>query len=127
MRAIILAAGRGSRMKELTNEKPKSLLKIKGISLLQKQINVFRQNGINEIAIVTGYKSEALGKFNLYEFHNKRWSETQMFFSLCCADSWLKNFSCIVSYSDIFYEPEAINLLIHDKNKIALTYDKNWE
>ena len=44
MRAIILAAGRGSRMKELTNEKPKSLLKIKGISLLQKQINIKTTN-----------------------------------------------------------------------------------
>ncbi len=126
MRAIILAAGRGSRMKELTDNNPKCLLEIKGISLLQSQINSLKAAGIREIAIVTGYKNHMISEYGLTEFHNKRWEETQMFFSLSKANDWLTNFNCIISYSDIFYESEVISKLIQDKNNLAITYDVNW-
>ena len=62
IRAIILAAGRGSRMKKLTSEIPKCLTKIKGKSLLEMQIKNFKRAGISDIAIVTGYKNHLLQK-----------------------------------------------------------------
>ena len=60
MKAIILAAGRGSRMKKLTNDKPKCLVKLHGKPLLEWQLESMRKSGISEIAIVTGYKHEML-------------------------------------------------------------------
>ena len=60
MKAIILAAGRGSRMKELTEEIPKCLLEVEDKALLDRQIESLRGAGIDEIAIVTGYKRELL-------------------------------------------------------------------
>ena len=60
MKAIILAAGRGSRMKNLTDEKPKCLAKLRGKPLLEWQLTSLREAGIEDIAIVTGYKRELL-------------------------------------------------------------------
>ena len=60
MRAIILAAGRGSRMQHLTNDKPKCLLEVNGKRLLEHQFEAITKAGIRSIAIVTGYKQELI-------------------------------------------------------------------
>lgn len=126
MKAIILAAGRGSRMKNLTDLKPKCLVEFRGKSLLDWQINALKFAGIKEIGIVTGYKREQLLNRGLVEFHNPRWEGTQMVSSLACAEDWLQGEPCIVSYSDIFFEPEAVRLLIRSSASLAITYDPNW-
>ena len=102
MKAIILAAGRGSRMKELTAENHKCLVELRGKPLLEWQLLALREAGIGEIAIVTGYKRELLSQYGLAEFHNPRWEKTNMVSSLACAERWLQVGPCIVSYSDIF-------------------------
>lgn len=126
MKAIILAAGRGSRMGLLTNERPKCLLEVGGRSLLDLQITSLRDAGISQIGIVTGFKREALASKGLVEFHNPDWARTNMFASLTCAQAWLHTERCIVSYSDIFYDQEAVRILINCDEQIALTYDSNW-
>lgn len=126
MKAIILAAGRGSRMKSLTDERPKCLVELHGKALLDWQLESLRKAGISEIAIVTGYKRELLVNRELVEFHNMRWAETNMVSSLACAEEWLQTEPCIVSYSDIFYSPTAVRLLIRCLAPLAVTYDPNW-
>jgi choline kinase len=126
MKAIILAAGRGSRMKDLTDERPKCLVELRGKALLDWQLEALRAAGITEIAIVTGYKRELLVNRGLAEFHNARWAETNMVSSLACAQDWLQKEPCIVSYSDIFYSPIAVQSLITSEATLAVTYDPNW-
>lgn len=126
MKAIILAAGRGSRMKNLTDDKPKCLVKLHQKPLLQWQLESMRKSGINEIAIVTGYKHEMFSSYNLVEFHNPNWDSTQMVASLACAKEWLEKEECIVSYGDIFYDYIAVQSLIQSNADIAITYDPNW-
>jgi choline kinase len=126
MKAIILAAGRGSRMKNLTDECPKCLVELRGKALLEWQLEALRLAGINEIAIVTGYRRELLANWGLVEFHNARWAETNMVSSLTCAQEWLQSEPCIVSYSDIFYSPVAVQSLITCQASLAVTYDPNW-
>ena len=126
MKAIILAAGRGSRMKNLTDKRPKCLVELKGKSLLNLQIEALQVAGIMEIAIVTGYKRELLAGLGLVEFHNPRWAETNMVSSLTCAHDWLQAEPCIVSYSDIFYSPTAVKSLMDCHASLAVTYDPNW-
>jgi len=126
MKAIILAAGRGSRMKKLTDERPKCLVEVKGKTLLDWQLVALREAGINQIAIVTGYKRELLAGRGLKEFYNARWAETNMVSSLAYAQEWLQAEPCIVSYSDIFYSAQAIKSLINSESTLAVTYDKNW-
>lgn len=126
MKAIILAAGRGSRMKDLTDERPKCLVELRGKALLDWQLHALRAAGITEIAIVTGYKRELLVNRRLVEFHNARWAETNMVSSLACAQDWLQTEPCIVSYSDICYSPMAVQSLITCEASLAVTYDPNW-
>lgn len=126
MKAIILAAGRGSRMKNLTEERPKCLVELHGRPLLEWQLAALRGAGIEQIAIVTGYKRELLSNRGLVEFHNPRWAETNMVASLACAQEWLRGEPCVVSYSDIFYESSAPRLLMETDAELAITYDPNW-
>jgi hypothetical protein len=126
MKAIILAAGRGSRLKNLTDEKPKCLIEVRGKSLLNWQLEALNSADISDIAIVTGYKRELLANLGLHEFHNPRWSETNMVSSLACAKEWLENEACIVSYSDIFYSCTAVKSLMTTSASLAITYDPNW-
>lgn len=126
MRAIILAAGRGSRMKDLTDDCPKCLVKLKGITLLDRQLAALREANIEQIGIITGYKREMLSNYGLKEFYNPRWAETNMVSSLACAQAWLLEEPCIVSYSDIFYKPQAVTSLMNSSAILAVTYDSNW-
>ncbi len=126
MKAIILAAGRGSRMKDLTEERPKCLVELRGKALLDWQLEALHTAGITEIAIVTGYKRELLANRGLVEFHNARWAETNMVSSLAWAPDWLQAEPCIVSYSDIFYAASAPCLLMNAQAELAITYDPNW-
>lgn len=126
MRAIILAAGRGRRMKGLTDDRPKCLIDVQGKPLLEWQIESLRQAGITRIGIVTGYKRELLTGWGLEEFHNPRWADTNMVSSLACAAAWLEKDVCIVSYSDIFYRKEAAEVLMESEAALSLTYDIGW-
>ena len=58
MRAILLAAGMGTRLRPLTLETPKSLIEINGKPLLERQVEFLKEKGINEIIVVTGYLNE---------------------------------------------------------------------
>ena len=126
MRAIILAAGRGSRMGEATASQPKCLTEIFGKPLIKWQIEAFNAAGIKNISVVTGYKHEKLEGYGSRQVYNSRWAETQMVASLMCASDWLGSAPCIVSYSDIFYESSAITSLRGSDAPLAITYDPNW-
>lgn len=130
MKAIILSAGRGSRMRDLTENKPKSLIKLFDRALLEYQIYALKSAGISKIGIVTGYKSDVLAPFiksqNLVEFHNANWGHSNMVYSLLCAKDWLKNSDFIISYSDIFYATSGVLSLINLPCDAGILYAKNW-
>lgn len=61
-KALILAAGLGTRLAPITNDRPKSLVPVNGQPILFKQIDNLKQNGITDITIVSGYKADVLEK-----------------------------------------------------------------
>ena len=126
MRSIILAAGKGSRMKNLTQSKPKCLLIYKNKNIIDWQIRAMKKNNIKKICIITGFKNKLLNKYKYKKIFNKRWKETNMVYSLMCAKKWLKNKSFLVSYSDIYYDANTLKLLFKSKDDISITYDPNW-
>ena len=127
MKAIILAAGRGSRMKKLTSNKPKCLTNINGKPILEWQLEAFKKAGLTEVAIVTGYRRNLLTKYSLVEFHNHNWAKTNMIYSLACAENWLKQTACVITYGDIFFDYSALLSLKNSTSDIAITYDPNWQ
>lgn len=126
MRALILAAGRGSRMGAVGDERPKCLVELEGRPLLERQVAALRKGGAESIGIVRGYRAERLRFSNLTYFDNPRWSETNMVMSLAAAAEWLRTDTVIVSYADIFYRADVIKGLSNTPGPIAITYDRQW-
>lgn len=126
-RAIILAAGRGSRLDSFTDKTPKCLVQLNGSSLLEWQIKSLRAAGIKQIAVVLGYKSELIATESVTRFKNENWANTNMVMSLFSAREWLQNSDCIISYSDIVYASEWVSRLLNSNGEISLTYDIAWK
>lgn len=126
MKAIILAAGRGSRMGSATSDQPKCLTSLYGRTLLAWQLEALRGAGIESIALVRGYMRDKLACAELQTFDNTRWADTNMVMSLACASSWLATDMCVVSYSDIVYPSATVRALAAVDGDISITYFKHW-
>ena len=126
MKAIILAAGEGKRLRPLTNNTPKCLVNLFGKSLLQWQIETFRSCQIDDISVVTGYRSKLVDLPGLKFFQNKKFETTNMVESLFCASQELSE-QTIVSYGDIIFEKKVLDKLIQSKADFSVIVDKNWK
>ena len=126
MRAIILAAGRGTRMGSLCDERPKCLVELDGKSLIERQIAALRRGGVEEIGVVRGYRAEMIDFAGLSYFFNERWAETNMVMSLAAAATWLRAGPVIVSYADIFYRGEMVRGLAGAPGPLVISYDRAW-
>ena len=126
MKVIILAAGRGSRLTPLTDDKPKCLVKLFGKSLLEWQIEKFRKFGINDISVVTGYKKELISFDGIKIYHNTNFEKTNMIETLFCAKKEI-NEIVIVSYGDIIFEDSVVKKLIESKEDFSVVVDKEWK
>lgn len=126
MKVIILAAGLGRRLRPHTLDRPKCLVEIDGVSLLDRQLTILHSCGVDEVVIVGGYRSGMLrGKASRLK-HNPRYEETNMVWSLFCAEDELSG-EVVVSYGDIIYSREILCRLLSSSAEIAVAVDMNWE
>lgn len=125
-RALLLAAGRGSRLAPLTDDRPKCLVPLLGHPLLEYQLAALRSAGVADIAIVGGYRHECLAPYVETRFVNPRWAASNMVVSLQAAADWLAAGTSLVCYTDIVYPPAAIKALAQAAGDIAVTYDPDW-
>lgn len=126
MRAVILAAGRGSRLGELGANRPKCLVELGGQPLIARQIAAIRGGGIDVIGIVRGYRAAMIDFADVTYFENSRWAETNMVASLTEASVWLRAESVIVSYGDIFYRSNVVSQLAASPGELVVAYDRKW-
>jgi choline kinase len=126
MRAVILAAGRGSRLGRLGDDRPKCLVEFEGKPLIERQIAALRRGGVDEIGVVRGYRAGMIDFSGLSYFANDRWAETNMVMSLAAAAPWLRLGPVIVSYADIFYRSELVRGLIEAPGPLVISYDRAW-
>jgi len=126
MRAIILAAGRGSRMGHLGDDRPKCFVQLQGKPLIHYQILALRRAGVEEIGIVRGYRASMIDFPSISYFNNERWAETNMVSSLATAASWLRSGPVIASYADIFYRSDLIQRLASAPGELVISYDRAW-
>ena len=126
LKAIILAAGEGKRLRPLTDNKPKCMVELFGKSLIQWQIETFKQCGIDDISIVTGYCNEIINLPNVSYFQNKKYSTTNMVETLFCAKTKLTD-NVIISYGDIIFEKNVLLKLIESKESISVVVDMDWK
>jgi choline kinase len=137
MRAIMLVAGRGSRLRDLTDARPKCLVPFRGRPLLELATEQLRAGGVDRFTFVGGYRSEEIQAFidasdlDAELVVNHDWDSTNMVQSLFCAAERLAEETCIVSYGDIFFESGIVRDLIAKQGDFVMAYDQNgrtlWE
>ena len=116
MKAIILAAGEGTRLRPHTLYRPKCLVEIDGRSLLDRQLDVLNSENVDPIIVVGGYRAEMLRRENIKLHINPLFSETNMVWTLFCAEADLEG-DIILSYGDIVYSREILRSLLKSGNK----------
>mgnify|MGYP000587525166 CR=1 FL=1 len=134
MKAIILAAGIASRLRPLTNDRPKCLLKIGNRSLLERTIDALLENNIREIIIVTGYLHEMLKSFvqtrypslSVKFIHNELYATTNNIYSLWLALPEVQQEKEIILLdSDILFDPLMIKILRDASHANCLALDSH--
>ena len=125
MRALVLAAGRGSRLGRYGEDRPKCLVELGGIPLIERQLATLRALGVEDIVLVTGYRADMLALPGTRQVRNPRWAETNMVESLfAAASSFAGDF--IVSYGDIVYEPGTLEALLRSRHGVSVVVDRKW-
>lgn len=126
-RALILAAGQGTRLRPLTNNIPKCLVQLCGKSLLQRQIDTLKACGVENIQIVTGYCSENIEVLGYPTSKNREYETTNMVYSLFTACDFFNTAEdLIISYGDIVYDQDNLQRLIDCSDEIAIMNDREW-
>ena len=127
MKAILLAAGEGKRLRPYTNDRPKCLVPVYKHPLLEYQLSALHQAGIFDVAIVTGYCAEKLATYGLNQIHNHQYDHTNMVYSLMCADELFDGQDdLIISYTDIVYQPQILKKIVNDRNPFSTVIDLDW-
>ena len=126
MKAIILAAGLGSRLRHLTLDRPKAMLEIDGRSLMDRQLDTFRSLGIDDITVVTGHRADRFELDGVKTRHNDDYPNNNILLSLMYARDQLVD-DVIVSYSDIVYERSIVEALLEAVGDIVAVCDADWE
>ena len=121
MKAIIIAAGIGKRLKPLTDDKPKCMLELAGKPLIEHQTDILRSLGISDISIIKGYRQEKINfsnsSFNYYL--NENYRENNILESLFCAEPEIRG-EVIILYSDIIFKRAVVENLLESKKKISI-------
>jgi choline kinase len=122
---IILAAGEGTRLRPLTDDKPKCLVELAGESLLSWQMASAARLGLTRVAVVTGYRADKFNADGAQWYHNADYAETNMVETLWCAEQEFGN-QMIVAYGDIVYEDSVLQALLDDDAPISVVVDLEW-
>ena len=126
MKAIILAAGKGTRLKPLTNDKPKCLVPIFGKPLIEYQLEILNNFLFEKTMIISGYKSEKLNYLNIHLINNPEYDNTNMLYSLYCARDEIKG-DILISYGDSIYSKDVIQSILKCKSDICISIDNDWK
>lgn len=129
MKALILAAGLGSRLAPITDNVPKSMVPVNGKPILVKQIENLLNNSVNDITVITGYKSEVIEELvrNNYPFINiiksKDYINTNNMYSAYLAKNKLYGEGFLMMNADVYYDDIVITELLKEKYVNAIVTD----
>lgn len=129
MKALILAAGLGTRLAPITNDRPKSLVPVNSKPILMKQIENLHENGITDITIVSGYKADILEKavhqrypeINIIE--SVDYATTNNMYSAYIAREAIGENEFLMMNADVYYDSSVIRNLLKNKAENAIVTD----
>lgn len=126
MHVIIIAAGSATRLGEHTKKLPKGMLDINGKTILERQICLFKENGINDIIVITGPSKEKFKLENVFYVDDLHYEEHDVLGSLMAARNVMDN-ELLISYSDILFDNLVLQKILSSKADIGIAVDLNWE
>lgn len=112
--AVYLAAGEGRRLRPLTDDLPKAMLELGGVSLAERALRALRSAGIEHVVAVTGHRAEALdalGELIAQRRFNPRYAEYGNVYSLWCARDVVTE-GCYIINSDVLFEDAIARTLV---------------
>ena len=126
-KAIVLAAGVGSRLRPYTDDRPKGMVEVNGKPILEYQFETLKQAGVDEIIVVCGYLKDKITSacVRLSKIQNERWDTTNMVASLHCAREWLTD-DVVISYADIIYQQPVLEQLLQSDADITVSADQEF-
>lgn len=126
MKAVILAAGQGTRLKKYTENLPKGMLEFRGKTLIQRQIELYRRCGIEDIAIVRGFAGDKIRYGGVKYYTNENFADTNMVESLLAAKMEFDD-DIIVSYSDIVFDETMLRGMAASAGDFSVAVDLDWQ
>jgi choline kinase len=127
MKAIILAAGQGTRLLPMTEHRPKCMVELAGIPLLHRQLATIRNAGVDEVTIVAGFHAEAIIAPGAGIVVNSAFATSNMVASLFCAKHLLTaGDDVLIAYGDIAYEARVVETLLKAPGPLAVVVDAGW-
>ncbi len=132
MQAIILAAGMGRRLKELTQNQTKCMVKVNGVTLIDRMLHQLEKKHLSQIVVVVGYEGQKLidyiSTLNIYTpivfINNPIYDKTNNIYSLFLAREYLKQEDTILLESDLIFEDTVLDTLIQDPRTSLALVDK---
>ena len=132
MQAVILAAGMGKRLKELTRNNTKCMVKVNGCMLIDRMLHQIERQHISQIIVVVGYEGRklinhinSLGIQTPVRFiTNPIYDQTNNIYSLALAKDWLVKDDTILLESDIIFEDSVLDTLVNDPRDTLALVDK---
>lgn len=132
MQAIILAAGMGKRLKELTAEKTKCMVEVNKVPLIKRMLSQLERLNLERIVVVVGYKGELLKDYiKSLDIHtpivyveNESYDRTNNIYSLALAKEYLLEQDTILLESDLIFEDDILRILIEDPRETLALVDK---
>ena len=132
MQAIILAAGMGKRLKELTQNNTKCMVKVNGVTLIERMLHQIEKQKVSRIVIVVGYEGQklidyiaTLGIKTPIEYvNNPIYDKTNNIYSLSLAKEWLCKEDTLLFESDLIFEDRVLDALVSDPRDTLALVDK---
>lgn len=125
MRLIILAAGMGSRLAPMTDDRPKCLVELGGRPLLEWTLGAAKPAGIDEVVVIGGYRADQLRRYDVTLVVNEDYATTNMVHTLFLAREHFGD-GFIMSYGDIAYVPEVLRRLTATPPGVHVVVDRDW-
>jgi len=136
MKAVILAAGQGTRIRSVHGEHPKCLIEVDNTTILDHQLDALSKAGINDVAIVVGYEkqqimnhvmSRRLSRIQRIHFiENPAFAITNNIYSLWLAVDWVRGGSFVVLNADVIFDAEILDTAVQAQAPISMIVDPLW-
>lgn len=121
-RAIVLAASRGSALRELTHDRPKVMLPVSGRPLLRRLLDEFKRHGINQTTVVAGYRADAIDTDGINLRINNDYETTGELVSLACAEEDLSD-DILLTYGDLLFRSYILRDLLDIRGELTVVID----